>query len=55
MSRNIGSDGVTVGPLLVEAQNTAGNLAEPLFAFKMDNVNGTSWVDFGQVRTASYK
>eukprot|EP00351_Strombidinopsis_sp_SopsisLIS2011_P003826 CAMPEP_0116880144 /NCGR_PEP_ID=MMETSP0463-20121206/12032_1 /TAXON_ID=181622 /ORGANISM="Strombidinopsis sp, Strain SopsisLIS2011" /LENGTH=180 /DNA_ID=CAMNT_0004530347 /DNA_START=272 /DNA_END=813 /DNA_ORIENTATION=+ len=55
LSRNIASDGITVGPLFVEAQVTATNFVDPLFAFKMDNVNGTSWIDFGQIRTASVK
>jgi len=53
LSRNIAPEGGSVGPLFVEAQNDAINFAEPLFAFKMDNVNGTSWIDFGEIKSAS--
>lgn len=53
LSRNIAPSGSSLGPLFVEAQVNAVNFAAPLFAFKMDNINGTSWMDFGQVRSSS--
>lgn len=45
-------DTFDTGPLLVEALTTAGKLSANLFSFKLDNINGTSFVDMGYSDTS---